>query len=475
MMEQPSAVPAPAGQRVDLKWPAKLGFLFAKKMPDGQTPIRYKVAYGGRAGLKSWGYARALLMHAAKGPERVLCAREYQNSIKESVHKLLADQITALGMNYLFEVLQVSIKCPSTKSEFFFEGLHGNIDKIKSIEGVTKCWVEEANNVEKSSFQILDPTIRAAESEIWISFNPQLETDFIYDHFVLHTPKNAWVQKTTWQDNPWLPEVMRVQIEALRESNEPGAMDDYLHIWEGHCRQMLEGAVYAEELRAARASGRIMAVPYEPTKPVETIWDLGHADETAIWFRQLVGFEWHYIDYYHNSQKKLGHYFEAMQARRSSFGQPYFYGTLWLPHDAKAQQLGTQKSIEEQAKAMWGPRQVRIVPKLRLADGINATRTHFPACYFDQERCADGLQALSHYRYEVVEESTGRLSKEPVHDAASHGADAFRYGAVASKMPKGQSQIREKLQEAAERQIAEGIVQHGRPFGRAGSHGWMRN
>lgn len=461
------------------QFPAKLRFLFQTVMPDGVTPIRYKVAWGGRYGTKTWGFARALLMLGVAQHERVLCTREYQKSIDNSVYRVLTDQITKLGMNYLFEVQQNSILGPmrpnrqgeQRQTEFIFEGLHSNIEKIKSYEGLTKCWVAEGNKTLKSSWNILIPTIREEGSEIWVEFNPELESDETYQRFILKPPSNAFVQRVSWRDNPWLSDTMLREIEDLKASDP----DEYLWVYEGHCKQILAGAVYAEELRAARAGGRIMAsVPYEPTRPVDVWFDLGWGDETTVWFGQAVAFEYRLIDYYHNRQKPIGHYFEMMQAKRTREGQRYLYGTIWLPHDARNVQLGTGKSIYEQACGVFGQGNVRLVTKMRLEEGINAARTIFPQCYFDGERCADGIQALSHYRYEIVEDNNKEtLSRKPVHDWSSHGADAFRYFASSARSPRGKRPLRAQLEEAQSRVMNEGISQHGRPSMGNKRLGWM--
>jgi phage terminase large subunit len=200
--------------------------------------------------------------------------------------------------------------------------------------------------------------------------------------------------------------------------------DSWLTVYEGHCRQTLDGAIYAREIRRATEEGRLTRVPYDATKPVHTFWDLGWADNTSIWFAQAVGFEYHVIDYLEGSQQPLTHYLQELQKRG------YVYGTDWLPHDGQSKQLGTGRSIEEMMRAAG--RTVRIVPKLSVADGINAARTVFAQCWFDSERCADGLQCLRRYRYDV-DQDTGQFSKVPLHDQASHGADAFRYLALGLK------------------------------------------
>lgn len=412
-------------------FPAKLQFLFQSG--------RYKVTHGGRGGAKSWGYARALLLLARTKTLRILCARELQNSIAESVHKLLNDQIKAMGLSGEFEIGKTSIKHTMMGSEFFFEGLKHNADKIKSYEGIDIAWVEEAQRTTKASWDLLIPTIRKEGSEIWISFNPDLESDETYQRFVMHPPSSAIVVEINWRDNPWFPQVLYDEMVECREKNP----DDYLHIWEGKCKQILDGAVYAQELRQARLDGRIRDVPYDTTRGVSTFWDLGWADKTSIWFAQFIAFEYRIIDFYENRLKPLDHYLGELQKR------PYIYDTDWLPHDAKAKNLGTGRSIQELMKAKG--RNVRIVPSLSIQDGINAARTIMKNCYFDQNRCSDGLSALYHYKYEVSDDGSGNISRLPVHDEASHGADGFRYLAIALKEPKKKGVVRDNLELAQRR------------------------
>lgn len=391
------------------RFPAALQGLF--------RPARYKIAYGGRGGGKSWGIATYLLMEASRATLRVLCCRELQSSIRESVHKLLCDMIEAHGLADRFEVLEKSIRNPATGSEFLFEGLRHNVGRIRSLEGIDKVWVEEADNVVRSSWEILIPTIRKDGSEIIISFNPNLETDETYQRFIVHPPPDAVVMKVNYHDNPWFPQVLREEMETLK-ARDP---DAYQHVYLGECRYTLDGAIYATELREAQEEGRITGVPYDPTKPVNVYFDLGWADATAVWFAQHIAGETRLIDYLEDSQRPFNSYLKELQNRG------YVYKTMWLPHDAQAKSLGTGRSIEEMAAAAgW---RVRIVPRLSVADGINAARTLFPNMWFDKTACADGLQALRHYRYDV--DRNGQVSRNPLHDDASHGADALRGVAVA--------------------------------------------
>ena len=396
------------------QFPEKLQFLF--------QPKRYKVAYGGRGGAKSWGFARALLILGAQKPLRILCARETQKSIQDSVHKLLSDQVKALGLEEFYQVQKAAI-IGANGTEFAFAGIRQNVGNMKSFEGCDICWVEEAQNVSKHSWSVLIPTIRKEGSEIWVSFNPELETDETYQRFVIRPYPGCEPVKINWSDNPWFPEVLRQEMEHLK-AKDP---DSYEHVYEGMCKQTVEGAIYKQELLAAEKEGRITRVPYDPIKPVHTFWDLGFGDNTSIWFAQSIGFEFRLIDFEQGSQQGLAYYLKRLQAR------PYVYGTDYLPHDAKAHELGSGRSIEEQMRSSG--RKVQVVKKLGIGDGIAAARAIFGRCWFDGERCADGIQALRHYRYES-DEKLATFKKEPLHDWASHPADAFRYFAVAIREPE---------------------------------------
>lgn len=398
---------------MQIEFPEKMQFLF--------DPMRYKVLHGGRGGAKSWGVARALLILGAQKQTRVLCAREFQKSIGDSVHKLLSDQIAAMGLTHFYEVQQNVIR-GRNGTEFTFHGLKHNIANIKSVEGTDICWVEEAQTVSKSSWETLIPTIRKENSEIWITFNPSLEDDETYKRFVKSPPKNSIVSAINWSDNPWFPKVLADEKDDLKAKD----FDAYLTVWEGKCRVTLDGAIFANEVRKATTDNRFTRVPYDAGKPVNTYWDLGRADKTAIWFAQQIGFEYRIIDYYENQGHALGHYLQELQKRG------YVYGEMWLPHDAQNELLASERTIAQQVQAA-GYR-TQITPKTSIADGIEAARTFFSSCYFDEDKCSDGIQCLRNYRYEV-DENTKQYSNRPLHDWASHGADAFRYMAVSMKVP----------------------------------------
>jgi phage terminase large subunit len=213
-------------------FPRKLQFLF--------RPKRYKVLHGGRGGAKSWGIARALIIKALEGKELILCAREFQNSIAESVHRLLEEQINAMGFGAAFDVQQKTITCKQTGSEFIFAGLRKDVQKIKSTEGITICWVEEAEKVSAHSWEVLIPTIRRQGSEIWISFNPEDETDPTSQKFLVNPPPDSVVQEINWQDNPWFPETLRKEKDYLYRVDADAAE----HVWGGRFNTRSDAQIF---------------------------------------------------------------------------------------------------------------------------------------------------------------------------------------------------------------------------------------
>ena len=398
------------------RFPAKLKCLFVPEK------ARYRVLYGGRGGSKSWNIARALLLKGCEQKIRVLCAREYQTSIKDSVHKLLCDQIFALELEAHYEITERSLR-GTNGTEFIFVGVKNNTNNVKSIEGIDICWVEEAQSVTPNSWNVLVPTIRKADSEIWISFNPELPTDETWKRFVLNPPKNAVIQEINWSDNPYFPEVLDLERRALQGRD----IQAYNNVWEGIPRQTVNGAIFAKEVTMAELEGRICNVPYDASKPVHAIFDLGWADQTACWLLQFIGQETRLIRYFEDSQQTMSYYMAKLQ----SFG--YVYDTIWLPHDAKAKSLGTGKSIEEIVRATG--MKVQILDRVPVNDSINAARTIFSKCYFDRQNTEEGLQCLRHYRYDV-DPDTKMFSAKPLHDEYSHGADAFRYIGLMINEPK---------------------------------------
>ena len=219
--------------------PAKIMRVFSN--PDGTyRPSFFKVLHGGRGSGKSESIARILIAEARSRKQRILCTRQFQNSILDSVHKTITDAAEAMGVLHEFEVTQTSITHRVTGADFVFKGLQRSIGEIKSMKGVRRCWVEEAATVPKESWQVLEPTIREEGGEIWVSYNPDQEEDATHQKFVIKPTKQAIVAEVNWRDNPWFPKVLDMQrLAALEE--DPDAYD---WIWEGHCRKVTEAIIF---------------------------------------------------------------------------------------------------------------------------------------------------------------------------------------------------------------------------------------
>lgn len=200
---------------------------------------RYKIYWGGRGAARSWSFARAILIQGSQRTLRILCCREFQKSIDDSVHKLFADQISLLKLEG-WVIQKKSIVHSGTGTSISFEGLRYNTNRIKSYEGIDICWIEEAESVTKDSWEILIPTIRKKGSEIWISFNPDLEDDPTYVRFVKNDPPNAIVEKVGWESNPWFQYTEMVEEKDYLYRVDPETAD---HVWGGQPKQHAQAQV----------------------------------------------------------------------------------------------------------------------------------------------------------------------------------------------------------------------------------------
>jgi phage terminase large subunit len=391
--------------KVRVQFPPALAPLF--------QPARYKILYGGRGAAKSWGVARALLVLGAQRKLRILCAREIQRTIADSVHRLLSDQIPLLGLEEWYRVKEAEI-VGANGTEILFAGLRQqSVHQIKSFEGADIVWVEEAQVVTNRSWDILIPTIRKEGSEIWVTFNPDLDTDATYKRFVLRPPAEAKLIRLTWRDNPWFPGVLEGERRRL-EVDDPEA---YRHVWEGEPLSAVPGAIYAKEITKAIEDRRICRVPYDPGLKTHAIWDLGWNDQTSIAMVQRHSSEIRVIDYLEDNQRTLAEYVSELTAKR------YNWSADWLPHDGQAKEIRTGKSPREILESLG--RTVRIVPNVPVENGIKAARMVFPRVYFDEVRAERLVECLRRYRRHVSTKTDEYM--QPVHDEYSHGADVFRY------------------------------------------------
>jgi phage terminase large subunit len=415
-------------------------------------PFRYKIMWGGRGSAKSWTVAIKLLLRGLERPLRILCTRELQKSIRQSVHKLLSDQIYAMGLQHFYRIEQQGI-FGKNGTEFIFMGTKNNPEEIKSTEGIDICWVEEGHSLTQRSWDIIDPTIRKEGSEIWVTYNTRFKFDTIHKMFVVdEPPPNSWVQLINHSDNQFFPTPLKIQMEHMKKVD----YEKYLHIWEGQLKQLADGAIFGKQILEVKKQNRLTFIPIQKNCEVHTYMDLGKKDETAIWFIQAVGKEFHVIDYFQGRLEEIEYYTRFIK------GQPYNYGTHYLPHDGKHERLGMERTIQEQFED-GGVRPTEIVPVISdKTTAIQLGREVFPSCWFHlgndnlpDEQCdgydahvpeelntrakrmAKGWDALCNYRYKYKDDDDVFQSR-PHHDWASNGSDAFMTFAQADKADNDQ-------------------------------------
>jgi phage terminase large subunit len=350
----------------------------------------------------------------------VLCARETQKSIQESVHRLLKDQIDLLNLAEFYEVQETKI-IGKNGTEFTFAGIRQQgVANLKSYEGTDVCWVEEAQVVSKRSWDILIPTIRKPGSEIWVSFNPELDTDETFTRFVTHPPAESWVCQVNWSDNPWFPEELDKERRDWLDRDPTG----YLTVWEGRCRPAVDGAIYANEIEALQREGRIRSVPYDPTLKVHTVWDLGWNDSMSIIFVQKVASEVRIIDFIEDSHRTIDSYVMEIESRK------WRWGTDFIPHDGAHKNFQTGRSTQNLLETLG--RRVTVLPRGSPEEGIRIARMVFPRAYFDTDKTMELVNHLKRYRRAInqVTQEAGA----PLHDEHSHAADAWRYLAESLEM-----------------------------------------
>jgi len=274
---------------------------------------------------------RFLLIEGAKQKHRILCCREVQKSIKQSVHKLLSDRIVALGLGHFYQILETEIR-GINGTEFSFAGLlNHTVESVKSFEGATITWIEEAQTVSAFSLSILIPTVvRTSKPMVIMSMNPKLPSDAVYSQYVLGGRDDTVVVQINYTDNKECPD----ELIALAEQMKADDYDQYEHIWLGKPKEIADGAIYKAEFEQIKRENRICKVPHDPNLPVYTSWDLGILDPTAIWFFQIYGKEVRAIDHYEANNEPLAHYARILDEKKQQYG--YQYEKHFAPHDIAA-------------------------------------------------------------------------------------------------------------------------------------------
>jgi phage terminase large subunit len=368
-------------------------------------PHRYKVACGGRAGMRSWTVARLLLLKGVKERRFILCAREFQTSIKDSVLKLLEEQIELMGLQAHYKVLRDSIQ-GTNGTEFIFKGLHHNITEIKSTEGVDDCWVEEAENVSAESWDVLLPTIRKSGSEIWITYNPKDDDAPTHKRFVLQRQPDEVLVQTNYLDTLDAG-VLGKETRELAERDKINDPDRYEWVWMGKPRRLSASRIFA---------GKIRVASFNPPDDARFFHgaDWGFAQDPSVIVRSWIEGRNLYIDHaeygYGVEMQELPALFDRVDTARK-----------W-PIKADEARPETIAYMRREGYTITGAEK----GKGSVEDGIEWLRS------FDEivihERCGQFLDEARLYSYKV-DARTGDVLPIIV-KAYDHGWDALRYAYV---------------------------------------------
>ncbi len=400
-------------------------------------PSRYKGAFGGRGSGKSHFFAEMAVERCIMDPgTRILCVREVQLSLKQSVKKLIEDKIEALGLATQFESLKTEINTPGG-GVIAFQGMQDHTaETVKSFEAFDVAWVEEAQSLSQHSLTLLRPTIRKPGSELWFSWNPRRKTDAV-DALLRGSspPTGAIVVRANWSDNPWFPD----ELEVERSDDERDRPDQYDHVWEGDYVKVFDGAYFASQLSQARKDKRIGHVAADPLMQYRAFWDIGTRDATAIWVAQFVGREIRVLDYYEASGQPLGTHLSWLRSKG------YGNALCVLPHDGQQANHLTAVRFEDHVReAGFSVEVVKNQGKGAAMQRVEAARRLFPRIWFNEDTTGPGVDALGAY-HEKKDEARN-IGLGPEHDWASHGADAFGLMCVAYEEPRQKREAKRERQ-----------------------------
>ena len=387
-------------------------------------PKRYKGAYGGRGGAKSHFFAEQALVRCYRSPTRVVCIREVQDSIRDSVRQLLVDKIAKLGLGAFFRPLESEIR-GANGSLIIFKGMQSyNAETIKSLEAYDVAWVEEAQTLSQRSLDMLRPTIRREGSELWFSWNPRYKTDPVDRFFRKSPPEESVSVMVNWRDNPWFPEVLRRDMQRDFEDDESKAH----HVWDGDYGSS-EGAILSRWVNEAERDGRINnTVTFDRDGPrIDISSDLGFRDTASWWYWQRRAGGFALLEYDGASGMDADDWIPRIKenVQRITGSRSV---KIWLPHDARVKTFQSKHSSVEKFIEAFGADSVEIVPQSKKPDQISAARTVIKRCEFAKSRCDEGLDGLLAWEYEWNDDNNV-FSRTPLHNWASHPGDAFAYGA----------------------------------------------
>lgn len=343
---------------------------------------------------------------------RILCTREVQLSIRDSVYANVVNEIRELGLEGEFDILSNEIRSKRyLGGAFIFRGLAAEtIDSIKSMADIDIAWVEEAQSVSRKSLDLLFPTIRAEGSQIWFSWNPVLETDPVYELVVKEGLPACASLFVNFDQNPWFPKVLQLEEQYMLAHNPV----KHRHVWLGEPLPAVEGAIYFDEIMKMEREERIRLLVQDPLLQLYGIFDLGFNDATACGIIQRTPQEVRFIDYVENNRVSLSWFDTELRSRG------YDNMIIALPHDGRNKNVMTGKSPQEIMQDYgWS---VDIVDNMGVENGIRLCRETMPMMLFDKVRCVELIEHLKRYRRNKY--------GHPLHDEHSNGADMVRYAAI---------------------------------------------
>lgn len=420
------------------------------RIPDKLVPVfegeaDTRGAHGGRGSAKSRTFAkmtaiRAHMWDMAGREGIILCGRQFMNSLADSsMEEVKAAIRSEPWLLASFDIGETYIRTKSGRIKYVFSGLDRNIDSIKSTSRILLAWIEEAENVTEGAWVKLIPTLREEDSELWLTWNPELEASATNQRFhtkITQPDERTKIVEMNWRDNPWMPAIL--QRQRLKDKRERPHL--YRHIWEGEFLETQEGAYYATQLNQAKEDGRIGFVPEDPHHIISLCADIGgtgaKADNFVFWARQSIGLEIRWTNHYEAQGQPIGAHLNWIRSQ----GYTPDRCKIVLPHDGeqndKVIDTSYRKAFEEAGYS------VTVVPnqgKGAAMQRVEKARELFPRMRFDETKCAGGLKALGWYHPKLDEKR--RIDLGPEHDWSSHSADAFGGGCVEYQEPRSNPKL----------------------------------
>lgn len=401
----------------------------------GEADIRG--AKGGRGSGKTRSFAKMTAvrgyMWSSAGREGILlCGRQFMNSLDDSsLEEIKAAIRSEPWLEEHYDIGEKYVRTKDGRVSYKFTGLDRNIDSVKSKSRILLCWVDEAEPVTEEAWMKLIPTLREEDSELWLTWNPERKKSATNKRFGATNDPRTKIVTINWRDNPWFPKILdRVRLKDFNERP-----DQYDHVWEGDYKTIVEGAYYAQALSVAKSEGRVCKVTADPLMDLRLVCDIGgtgkKSDAFSIWVMQFVGREIRCLNYYEAIGQPIGHHLQWMRENKYTTGN----SRIILPHDGdnndRVYDVSYRSAFEEAGYDVDViPNQGTGAAKIR----IEVARRLFPRIWFDEEKCAAGIEALGFY-HEKRDEERG-VGLGPDHDWSSHGSDAFGLGCIAYEEPQ---------------------------------------